>query len=213
MKKKMTIFLAAAALAGTLAIGGTMAYLTDYDTVNNRFTVGKVEIDLEEPGWKPKDNEKLVPTQNIAKDPQITNTGKNDAFVYLEVSVPIRSVITANPDGSRKPKADTELFSFAADKEWTQVSKSRVGTNQVYTYCYNRVLSPGKNTTPLFQSMTFANVIEGQLEEEALDVPVRAYAIQTVHTGGDKQSVAEQAKEAYKKYIAQNQDQTGKVTQ
>ncbi len=213
MKKKMTIFLAAAAIAGVLAIGGTMAYLTDYDTVNNRFTVGKVEIDLEEPGWKPKDNEKLVPTQNIAKDPQITNTGKNDAFVYLEVSVPIRNVITANPDGSRKPKADTELFTFTADKEWTQVSKSRVGANQVYAYCYNRVLSPGKNTTPLFQSMTFANVIEGQLEEEALEVPVRAYAIQTVHTGGDKQSVVEQAKEAYKKYIAQNKGQTGKVTQ
>lgn len=203
----------AAAAAGSIAIGTTMAYLTDYESVNNRFTVGKVEIQLEEPGWKPKDNEKLTATQDIAKDPQVTNTGINDAFVYLEVSVPVRKVFTANADGSRKAQADTELFAFAPDKEWTQLSKSRIGTNQVYTYCYNRVLSPGKTTTPLFQSMTFANIIEGQLEGQQLDVPVRAYAIQTVHTGGDKTSIIEQAKEAYKKYLNQNSGQAGKVTQ
>ena len=92
MVKTLTLF----GLIGALTVGGTAAYLTDFDQETNTFTVGKVDIDVEEPNWKPDDHDKIVPTEEMKKDPQITNNGKNDAFVYLEVSIPVRNVITAN---------------------------------------------------------------------------------------------------------------------
>ena len=88
--RKLVKGIALAAVITALAAGGTAAYLTDFETATNSFTVGKVDIDLDEPNWKPEDNTDLVPTQVIRKDPYVANKGVNEAFVYLEVSVPVR---------------------------------------------------------------------------------------------------------------------------
>lgn len=212
MKKKALNIIAVTAIVGALAAGGTMAYLTDHAETTNEFTVGKVDIDLTEPNWKPEENKKIEPSQVITKDPQITNNGINDAFVYLEVSIPIENVTTANADGTRIEAKETELFSFAAKSEWTQIDKRKVGKNQIYTYSYNKILKKGETTTALFDTVTFANVIEGQLDTQNLQIPVRAYAIQTVNTGDNGGSIVEQAKNAYKKYVNQNINQDGAAT-
>ena len=47
MKKTLAILLVVALIA-TVAIGGTLAYLTDQDAEVNVFTVGNVEIEVEE---------------------------------------------------------------------------------------------------------------------------------------------------------------------
>ena len=91
-KKKVAAFFTAAALCGALAVGSSMAYLTDHDSVTNKFSVGKVDIVGHEPNYTPDNDGKtnnIVPTQVIKKDPQIENVGKNDAYVYLDVSIPI----------------------------------------------------------------------------------------------------------------------------
>ena len=194
-----------------LAAGGTAAYLTDFETATNSFTVGKVDIDLDEPNWKPEDNTDLVPTQVIRKDPYVANKGVNEAFVYLEVSVPVRNVITVAKDGTRNALAKTELFSFTKNKDWTQLERTEVGQNMVYTYAYNHILK-GTKTTTLFDTVTFANIIEGQLDTQQIDMPVRAYAIQATNTGDDKTTVLEQATAAYQKYVNQNKGQAGGVT-
>ena len=103
--RKLVKGIALAAVITALAAGGTAAYLTDFETATNSFTVGKVDIDLDEPNWKPEDNTDLVPTQVIRKDPYVSNKGVNEAFVYLEVSVPVRNVITAAKDGTRNALA------------------------------------------------------------------------------------------------------------
>ena len=41
----------------------------------------------------------------------------------------------------------------------------------------------------------FLNIIEGQLDTQQISIPVRAYAIQSSYTGGDKDSIPEQAKD------------------
>ena len=84
--------------------------------------------------------------------------------------------------------------------------------NKVYTYCYNKILKPGDTTIPLFETVTFANIIEGQLDTAHLEIPIRAYAIQTVNTGGDTGTVVQQAMTAYQKYVKQNLGQNGAVT-
>ena len=210
--KKMVKGIALAAMLAALAAGGTAAYLTDFETATNSFTVGKVDIELDEPNWKPDDNTKIVPTQVIKKDPFIKNLGINEAFVYLEVSVPVRNVITAAQDGTRNALAKTELFSYTKNKEWTQLERKAIGQNMVYTYAYNHILKPGEKTTTLFNTVTFANIIEGQLDTQQLDMPVRAYAIQSTNTGEDKTTIPEQAAAAYQKYVNQNKGLSGGVT-
>ena len=44
MKKKLVLSLAAAALVGTLAVGGTLAWFTDTETATNVVTTGNVDI-------------------------------------------------------------------------------------------------------------------------------------------------------------------------
>ena len=193
-------------------ITGTMAYLTDYDAVTNEFTVGKVDIDVSEPTWNPEDNDDLLPTQEINKDPRITNSGINEAYVYLEVSVPVRSLITADASGNRIEEAPIELFSFQADENWTLMDSYEKESNKIYIYSYNEILVPEETTTALFEKMTFANVVEGQIDGQTFEIPVRAYAIQTTNTGGDGESVPEQARNAFEAYINQNAGYTGQVT-
>ena len=205
INKKIKNGLFIAIVAGSLCIGGTMAYLTDREETVNEFTVGKIDIQLLEPHWKPEENKNLVPTQEILKDPQIKNTGQNDAFVYLEVAVPVRNVITADREGNRINKKNTELFTFSAGKEWTLLQSTQKEENKIYTYAYNKILKPSETTSPLFEKVIFANIIEGQLDAQKLSVPVKAYAIQSTNTGGNSGSVVEQAKTAFQKYMNQNQ--------
>lgn len=216
-RKKVAAFIVAGALCAALAAGSTMAYLTDKDEVTNQFTVGKVDIVGEEPNYTPDPDGKtddIVPTEEIQKDPQIKNEGRNDAYVYMDVSIPIAKVITADEDGNRLNGGvakDTELFTMNnVSKKWTLMYQKRVGSNMVYVYSYNEILAPGKTTDPLFTSVTFANVIEGQIDEQQLDVPVNFYAIQALNTG-DGSSVPEQAADAWEKYVNQNDGQSGEV--
>lgn len=123
--KKMVKGIALGAMIAALAAGGTAAYLTDFETATNSFTVGKVDIALEEPGWKPEENTKIVPTQVIKKDPYVENKGVNEAFVYLEVSVPVREIITAAADGTRNNLEKTELFSYSKNSDWTQMERKK----------------------------------------------------------------------------------------
>lgn len=85
MKKKVWLIAVSAVLVLALAITGTVAYLTDRDEKVNVFTIGNVDIALEEAF---QDGVALVPGVNIEKKPVIKNTGKNDAWVWLTFSVP-----------------------------------------------------------------------------------------------------------------------------
>lgn len=170
----------------------------------NEFTLGKVDIELLEPEWKPEENKEVVPLQTIKKDPQIKNTGINDAFVYLEVSVPMAEVIAADEAGNRRPSAKQELISFTQDGKWTLLNRQETENTAVYVYGYNEVVRPEQTTAPLFQTVTFLNIIEGQLDGAKLNMPIKAHAIQSANTGGSETTVVGRMKEAYQKYLNQN---------
>lgn len=135
MKKKLKTMLLCTALAGTLAVGGIMAYFTDGDTTTNTFTVGKISLDLEEPNWIPPED--ITPNQEIKKDPQITNNGVNSEFVFLEVSVPYKNVVTANDDGTKNQAADHELFTYTVNSCWTELGTgTKNAENGTVTHLY-----------------------------------------------------------------------------
>ncbi|HBB61162.1 MAG TPA: Camelysin metallo-endopeptidase [Lachnospiraceae bacterium] len=213
IKRNFIKWTAAALAACTVFIGGTVAYLTDFDVAANEFTIGNVDIELKEPHWKPEDNKKLLPTQDVEKDPMITNTGKNDAYIYMEVSMPFKNLVTADANGFRKAAADTELFSYTPAADWTLIKEYPKNGKRVRIYAYSRILKPGETTSALFTKMKMANIIEGQIDGETFDIPVRGYAIQTTNTGGNGSSVTEQAIHAFDMYLNQNKGRPGAVTE
>ena len=83
-KKRLLLGILAVVVVAALAIGGTLAFLTDSETVTNTFTVGDIDIELDEPEYpdpEPRDN---VPGTSYPKDPTVTAL-KGDSYVRLKV--------------------------------------------------------------------------------------------------------------------------------
>lgn len=192
---------------------GIFAYFSDQETTSNQFTVGSVEIDLKEPAWEakadtdqdgiPDEAEFLVPRQVVTKDPQVTNTGKNDAFVFLTVEVPCKNILTVQDNGMLNEPGMTNLFSYNVHNTWQLAGVTKVinqqneVTHKKYLYAYadsNKectVLKPNEVTNPLFSSVMFANVVEGQgLENSIQKMNITAYGIQADNLGIETKNAA-----------------------
>lgn len=89
MKKKIVAMCATVALAAVAIAGGSLAYFTDTDSKENVFTVGNVDIALEEIFDQ---NAKLLPgtsTENfVEKVVNVKNTGSENAYVRVHIAVP-----------------------------------------------------------------------------------------------------------------------------
>ena len=93
MKKKLVLSVAAAAMVGTLAVGGTLAWFTDTETATNVVTTGKVDIVLNEDGGKDGvvteeglSYNDVMPGDTFQKTVTIKNV-ENDAYVRAKIIV------------------------------------------------------------------------------------------------------------------------------
>lgn len=103
--KKILAMILAVVLLMTATIAGTIAWLTDdTDTVENTFTVGDIEIDLDEKdvddSTEDKDRDiansyKLIPGTKYVKDPTVTVKNKSEAC-YLFIKVDDNWSVTDN---------------------------------------------------------------------------------------------------------------------
>ena len=211
--KKRKAFISIA-LVLALAITGALAFLTARDSAENKFTVGNVDIELTEPNWDENNAKNIVSGQIIAKDPTITNTGRNDAYVYMMVEIPkaIETDIVSTDESGNEvttTKSNYPLFSFVANEGWTPID-SQTGTNidayDYYLYGYNTALTPG-NAATLFNEVAFANVTSdfvdtyaGENNDLSLDINVTGYAIQSDYYNNE----ATDAATAWMLYVNQN---------
>ncbi|MBS6752553.1 MAG: SipW-dependent-type signal peptide-containing protein [Firmicutes bacterium] len=93
-KSKALLLTLCAVLLVAASVLGTMAYLTSTDTVTNTFTVGKVEIKLDETdvtnptGSRVQANSyKLMPGTTYTKDPTVTvKAGSEESYVRMKVT-------------------------------------------------------------------------------------------------------------------------------
>ena len=111
--KRFGMAAASVVMVGAMAFGGAVAYLTDNEQTTNTFTVGKVQVDLEEPAYHGNGSAEvtnIVPNQEIDKNPMVENTGKNEAIVYASVSIPVKKLVVAADDGTRQAEAMTQVF-------------------------------------------------------------------------------------------------------
>ena len=201
MKKINRKYTIALLVIACLLVSVISAYFTDADTATNTFTTGEVSLDLLEPNWDPDNAEKIVPTQVIAKDPQILNDGSNEEYVFLTVQVPyVQDLVTANPDGTKNEAADMELFTYEINEGWVEIGTvviDEVNGTATHTYAYGTdtemtKLDPNVTTPTLFDEVTFVNAVERQgLENSTNDIVINAYGIQTENVNGGKTAPAD----------------------
>ena len=157
-KKKAAAVISAAGLASVLAVGGTLAYLTNTQSATNTFTVGNVEVGIDEPNFPgkggdgnndgiedskkstdtdndgiPDINEDQVPQQETDKDPMVTNKSTSDAIVFVKVTVPVRKITAIADDGTAATEATlSELYTFKQGQMATQ--DNPLGQDYVFNY-------------------------------------------------------------------------------
>lgn len=154
MSKKTWILISCLVLSLTLGLGGSLAYLTDSDTRVNTFTMGNVQIEVEE-NFEP--NAQLKPGQTVVKNAWIENTGSNAAWVWMTVAVPseIADVIVLN-------WADGVAYDSIAENV-----KGKDGhTYTVYTVRVGETLAVGATTGNLLESVTMLGTVDYDVDEK-----------------------------------------------
>ena len=143
MKKKLIIVLCSLVAAVTLVVVsvlGTVAYLTSSAAVSNVFTVGNVQIVMDESKVNPDgtvvggaarvdtNTYHLVPGKQYTKDPQIrVNKGSEDSYLF---------VLVRNDLAGIGPTEDTPYLTIAEQMEclgWTEYAQAATGTVYVYS--------------------------------------------------------------------------------
>jgi len=170
---------------------------------------------LKEPSWTTNASGITYPGRIFKKDPQIENTGKNNAAVFLEVLIPRVTVrtFTADNPGIINPSEDLDLFTFSPNEGWIWVNcldeypyVETVTDEGViysrYVYGFSSEIAPGETTPPLFDSVEFINMLEGEIPMGTPEnIIIRAYAVQhmqaDLETDTDKDVLLFQLKTAF----------------
>ncbi len=208
--KKKARMIAVCALLFTVGavfmVSGIRAYLTSTDTVTNTFMVGEVTIDTLEPNYPGNGSDEvtdMVTREEVKKDPQIKNTGKNRAMAFIRVDLPVANVMTTDEDGNRQPRQNRELFDYRTTDgtfnsvhfEWIPIDTTYYnddeevptindGNKVSRLYGYHKVLEEGYTTVPIFDVVRLINVIEGEIDNTVQDIKITSYAIQADNIEG-----------------------------
>lgn len=195
-RSKALLLTLCAVLLVAATIFGTMAYLTSTDTVTNTFTVGKVNIKLDEAKANPdgtlvananrvKENQyKLLPGHTYNKDPMVTVLGGSESsYVKMTVTFSKANELDAifAPDGADMLK----IFNGYDADNWTYKGNTKDATANTRTYEFwykEAVAAPTADVAldALFDSITVPGEITNEqlATIEGMTITVNAYAIQ-----------------------------------
>lgn len=197
-KKKILVLALTIAMVAILAVGGSLAYLTDTKTANNTFTMGDVKIKLDETnvndpnGDRVTSNEyKVYPGAVVTKDPIVHNVGKNGAYIRATVNVSnwMNLVGAYYPDFKETfpndgYKAALNLLVGELGDGWSVVGVEAGDTFTIgqldakFILMYDGILAAGADTTAMFQTVTIPAGIDNANNSSFKEVKVVAQAIQ-----------------------------------
>lgn len=165
--------LSVVALALTIAVTafGTVAYMTDSDTVTNTFTVGNINITVDEenvdgipdengniiPERDQQNNYPLIPGLPQTKDPTMTvHAGSEECYVRFRVELTGYTALKAIRPALTYEQLLTQFVSINSD--WTLTGTPVVNGN-VVTYEYRHAVEVDASTEtqtlqPLFNTFT-----------------------------------------------------------
>ncbi len=201
MKKRSLITICSLLLVAAVSVMGTLAYLTDTDSVVNTFTIGQVDIALDEaavdsdgklrvdgegnPVDRVKGNEyHLIPGQTYIKDPTVTvKKDSEEAYVRMMVTITCAKeldVIFA-PDGADL----AAIFGGYDPALWIYTDAKVNETDNTITYelRYHETVTGGDEDVKLdalFDTFTLPGEITGEELKtiQDLKITVAGHAIQ-----------------------------------
>ena len=204
MKKKSILMAAIAVmLVAVLVVGGTLAYFTDTKSATNTFTVGDVKIKLDESNVNDPNGDRVTsneytdvfPGIQYKKDPIVTNTGKNDAYVRAVVTIENgmnwMGLYNENVWTAPQEEAFMKLICDKLGAGWSieniayVTNAERGSTDFVATLKYTGVLKSGDATSAMFENVMLptnatANDITTRVAQNGVfHIDVVAQAIQT----------------------------------
>lgn len=149
-KHKALLLSVCAILLVVASVFGTLAYLTDKETVTNTFTVGKVGLKLDEAKvnqmgesdgetrWQPTDSDEaqeyhLLPGHTYVKDPTVTvDAGSEKAYIRMMVTVTFKEALN---DAQLATSLD-EIFTGHDSEKWIRADKAVSADKKTITYEY-----------------------------------------------------------------------------
>lgn len=185
LKTVLPLFLVAA-----ICIGGSVALLAaKTNKVTNTFEAIYTGVEIQEPSWEPSASHVYSAGETFAKDPQIYNSGNEEAYVYMSVFIP--TVTTgyysapnsyykgAYYEAATNPVHSAYNYTYdGSNWEWLYMDASDYTTvkyngtsyyGSITYYVYRYPLPSGATTAPLFSQMSFINYdadVENALEDE-----------------------------------------------
>jgi predicted ribosomally synthesized peptide with SipW-like signal peptide len=203
MKKKSILMAAIAVmLVAVLVVGGTLAYFTDTKSATNTFTVGDVKIKLDESNVNDPNGNRVTsneytgvfPGIQYKKDPVVTNTGKNGAYVRAVVTIEngMNWMGLYNENVWTAPQAEAfmKLICNKMGDGWSLedydyvTNAERGSTDFVAVLKYDGVLAAGKATTAMFENImlptnaTASDITTRVAQNGVFHIDVVAQAIQ-----------------------------------
>ena len=196
MKKKILVACLCVALAVLTIAGTTLAYLTANDQVVNTFTVGNVQIKLDEAkvdemgapvqgADRVKANSyKLIPGHTYAKDPMVTVLkGSEKSYIKMTVTFSMAKELDAIFAPTGAPL--TSIFKGYDSDNWIAKGNTKDTANNTRTYEFwykETVAAPDADVAldALFDNITFPGTItkEQLAAIKGMTITVNAYAIQ-----------------------------------
>ncbi len=197
MKNKKTLLIVlCAALLVCATIVGTLAYLTDRDTVTNTFTVGDVQITLDEAKVNEKgeavepaervteNNYHLIPGKTYDKDPTMTvEKGSEDAYARMRVTINKLAALDAifAPEGADL----TEIF-LGTSEDWVYYGETETDDAITYEFRYKKIVEKSdadQELPALFTQIQMPGFVTGEqlatlYDNDALTITVVGDAIQ-----------------------------------
>ena len=188
MKKKTVALLLALVLVFGVAVGGTVAWLTaESNTVNNTFSVGRVDITLDEADTddstpnEARDTSNhytIVPGGTYDKDPTVhVLEGSEDCYVYVVVHD------YGFVESQEAPVEDLgTIFDQMEANGWVRLEGATVDGDQVWYYQNVVSAKDGQKDLVVFKKIKFDGDKVG-IDTYFAGIDCQAFAIQAEHIG------------------------------
>lgn len=184
MKKKITLVVA---LALVLVVGvfGTLAFLTDSESVTNTFTIGNVGLSLTETKGGDNHQFKMIPGQAIEKDPLVTvEKGSEACWLFVKLDKAGSAAV------DQTNLSFDNYLTFEVDASWTQLTDNNGNAVAGVYYRAQAAVAKDVATAPSYpvlknNTVTVKNTVTNEmmtaLTASGAQLPtltVTAYAIQ-----------------------------------
>ncbi len=220
-KRKVMMSALSAALVGVVAIGGTLAFLSDQSNeVTNTFNVGPGyvedgddhlglwldEVDITNPSSRTEEGnayEELLPGSVVAKDPTFhLTTGSTDSYVFALVEGVDAMIADGYYFTVEEPEKLVDPVSSAFNENWIKMD-DKEGFDGLYVYKEivkggelnedGEVVTPADTMEPLFNWVKLGSAVDNDAFEEVNpgDVVIKGVAVQSANLESAEEAEAE----------------------